>query len=228
MYIDFKTTKDTAYITMKRKDKANSLNEDFLDEFLFKINEIKTLKSIKCVILKAEGKNFCTGFDIDWLKETTNKSLNNLEHTLAKLEQLLIAIKSLPIIKIAKTHGYVMGAGIGIIACCDIIIADETTVIKLPELDHEIVPAIIWPHLVKLIGETRAKYYTITREVIPAITALSIGLVSVVIESSKVEDLISSILNKVSKNNILTINSLINIDTANPSNLLANLLKQKS
>lgn len=49
-------------------------------------------------------------------------------------------LRELPMPTIAAVHGYALGGGFEIALCCDLIVADETSVLGLPEVTRGIVP----------------------------------------------------------------------------------------
>jgi methylglutaconyl-CoA hydratase len=225
MYLDLKVYANHACIQLNRADKANALNEAFLDEFILCIKKIQTLKNLKCIVFKSTSKNFCTGFDLLWLKEIVSLENDILVAKLEKLQNLLQLIDAINLVKIAQVQGYVIGAGVGIIACCDVVIANKNTILQLPELDHKLVPAIIWLYLTKAIGSKKAKYYTLTRKKIPAEQALQDGIVSILSDTANITSLTTNIVEQIAKTDINALKSLITIDTKKPAALLAKLLK---
>lgn len=225
MYLNLEVSENHACIQLNRVDKANALNEAFLDEFILCIKKIQTLKNLKCIVFKSTSKNFCTGFDLLWLKEIASLEHDILVAKLEKLQNLLQLIDAINLIKIAQVQGYVIGAGVGIIACCDVVIANKNTILQLPELDHKIVPAIIWPYLTKAIGSRKAKYYTLTRKKIPVEQALQDGIVSILSDTTSMSSLTNNIIEQIVTTDINALKNLSKIDTEKPAVLLAKLLR---
>ena len=78
---------------------------------------------------------------------------------------------------VAYVHGAAYGGGVGLAACCDIVIATERASFCLSEAKLGIIPAVIGPFVIRAIGARQARRYALTAEVISARTAREIGLV---------------------------------------------------
>ena len=65
-----------------------------------------------------------------------------------------------------------MGGGVGLVACCDIALAATQTEFCLPELQLNLIPAIIMPYLISAIGKRRAQTYALTSQILGLQTSL--------------------------------------------------------
>ena len=101
-----------------------------------------------------------------------------------------------------ETNTYLLGAalggGVGLVSCCDIVVATERAKFGLTEVRLGIVPAVISPFVVAKIGVNHARRYFVTGEIFDAHTACSIGLVSEVVADdealdAKVNELVTAI-----------------------------------
>ena len=66
--------KGLASITLSRPEKHNAMNRQMIDELKDAALFITTTKDIRLVLLRAEGKTFCAGGDLNWMKEQEKKS----------------------------------------------------------------------------------------------------------------------------------------------------------
>jgi methylglutaconyl-CoA hydratase len=78
---------------------------------------------------------------------------------------------------VARVQGHALGGGAGLVACSDIVVADERAVFAFSEVKLGIVPAVISPFALAKIGPSAARRYFLTGERFDAATALRIGLV---------------------------------------------------
>jgi methylglutaconyl-CoA hydratase len=94
-----------------------------------------------------------------------------------RLRAMLDAIDSCPAPVVAGVQGHVLGGGCGLVACCDIVVAESGTQFAFSEVKLGIVPAVISPFALAKIGSSAARRYFVTGERFSAEVALRIGLV---------------------------------------------------
>jgi enoyl-CoA hydratase/carnithine racemase len=107
-------------------------------------------------------------------------------------QQLTLEIERAPLVTIAAVNGIAFGGGCEIALACDIRIAARTARLGQPEINLGVIPG--WggtQRLVRVIGQGRAMPLLLSGDPVDAETALSIGLVSQVVEP---EELIQTAL----------------------------------
>ena len=77
---------------------------------------------------------------------------------------MLDAIDSCPAPVVGRVQGHALGGGCGLVACCDIVIAEPTTQFAFSEVKLGIVPAVISPFALAKIGTGAARRYFVTGE----------------------------------------------------------------
>ena len=128
-------------------------------------------------MLAGEGRSFCAGADIEWMRRSADLSHEENVAEAVALQRLLDAVDSCPAPVIALVHGHAIGGGAGVVATSDIAIAQAGTSFAFSEVKLGIIPAVISPYVVRKIGESAARRYFVTGERFDAATALRIGLV---------------------------------------------------
>lgn len=86
-------------------------------------------------------------------------------------------------------QGPTFGGGIGLVACCDIVIAAETANFCFSEVKLGLIPAVISPYVIAAIGERPARRYFLTAETFGAREALRLGLVHEVVADEALQDI---------------------------------------
>src|SRR5581483_4416362 len=86
-------------------------------------------------------------------------------------------IDSCPAPVVARVQGHALGGGVGLVACCDIAVAEPSAQFAFSEVKLGIVPAVISPFALAKIGPGAARRYFVTGERFSAEVALRIGLV---------------------------------------------------
>jgi methylglutaconyl-CoA hydratase len=182
-----------ARVVFNRPDVHNAFNSKMIGEIDDAIEKIRSDDSVRVVILTGEGKSFCAGADIKWLREIIDYSYEqNLEESL-QLAEVLHKIYTLSKPTIAMVNGAAIGGGNGFLSACDISVASEEAKFGLSEVKIGLVPAAISPYVMRRIGESKAREYFLTGKRISAQKALEIGLVNEVVPSDKLEKTVQDI-----------------------------------
>ncbi len=169
-------------ITLDRPDKHNAFNEDFIAELSNALDEIRRDRDCRLLVLRANGKNFSAGADLDWMKRMAGYTRAENVRDANALAELLYRLNFLPVPTIARVQGAAMGGGCGLVACCDIALAAGNAVFAFSEVKLGLIPATISPYVIRAIGEKQARRYFQTAERFNAGKALEIGLVSEVMD----------------------------------------------
>jgi enoyl-CoA hydratase/carnithine racemase len=128
-------------------------------------------------VLAAEGKAFCAGADLNWMKAMAGYSWDENRADAARLAQMLWTIYRCPVPVVARVQGDVYAGGVGLVACADIVVSVAGAGFCLSEAKLGLLPATIGPYVVKAIGERQARRYFTTAERFDAATAQRLGLV---------------------------------------------------
>lgn len=112
--LHFSQENDVVYLRLQRADKGNALSASLvagLTESLEKAAQ----GNARLLVLQAEGRHFCTGFDLSNLEEETDDSLLA---RFTRVELMLQALHAAPFTTLALAHGRTMGAGADIFGAC--------------------------------------------------------------------------------------------------------------
>ncbi|MCX7995970.1 MAG: enoyl-CoA hydratase/isomerase family protein [candidate division WOR-3 bacterium] len=179
--IAFRLKNQVAHVILNRPDVHNAFNDRMIEELSIAFDEIEKANEIRVVILSGEGKSFCAGADLNWMRRIKDYSYEqNLKESLALADMLYkIYVCSKP--TIARVQGYAMGGGVGLVAVCDIAIATTDAKFSFSEVKLGLIPACISPYVVKRCGEGRCREFFLTGERMSAEKALNAGLVNVIV-----------------------------------------------
>jgi len=155
----------------------NAFNEVMIAELTSALAELGDDASVRAVLLKAEGKSFSAGADLDWMKRMATYGLpENLADAKA-LAGLMRTLNDLPKPTIACVQGAAFGGGVGLVACCDMAVAVEGALFCLSEVKLGLIPAVISPYVIAAIGARAARRWFLTGERFDAVEAHRLGLV---------------------------------------------------
>lgn len=187
-----------ARIKLNRPDVKNAFNDELIGELEQAIQQFEKDKEIRVLILSGEGESFCAGADLNWMKSFVGATKKKNETDARRLAKLLKMLNEFPKPTIARVQGAAIGGGVGLLAACDIAVAEQKTVFSLAEVKLGLIPAVISPYVIARMGLTWARRYFLTGERFGADVAQRIGLVQEVVESAaldaKIEDIAKQLL----------------------------------
>jgi enoyl-CoA hydratase len=165
-----------ATIKLNRPQVLNAMNKQLWLDLQEALEDVRTDKTIKVLIITGEGRAFSTGAD---LKESKGRSLDAYRDYLVELQEASKKIIHFEKPIIAAINGYALGSGYELALACDIRIAAEEAQIGSPEA--RVVSSVTGGamRLVQdLIGPGKAKELLFTAKNIDGREAERIGLVN--------------------------------------------------
>ena len=164
-------------ITLNRTSKHNAFDDKLLKELQNMLDEAIRDPQVRCIVLKANGKHFSAGADLEWMQRMAIYSEEENVSDALVLAKLMNTLYSSSKPTIAMVHGAAFGGGAGIAAACDITIAADDARFCFSEVRLGLIPAVISPYVIKAIGERQAKALFMSAETFNAEKAKDIGLV---------------------------------------------------
>lgn len=183
-----------ASITLNRPDKRNAFNDQVISELTQVFDFVGKQDDIRAVVLTANGKAFCAGADLNWMRVMADYSRDENLADADKLAQMLKTIYHCPKPTIAKVQGDVYAGGMGLVAACDMAIAVETANFCLSEVKLGLIPATISPYVIRAMGARQAHRYFLTAEVFTADVAKQIGFVHDSVAESELDSAVDSLV----------------------------------
>jgi methylglutaconyl-CoA hydratase len=185
-----------ASVTLNRPEVHNALSPEMIAELTKIFLDLDKDKNVRVVVLAAEGKSFCAGADLNYMKSMVNASYEENLKDAEVLGQMFKTIYDCSKPIIAKVQGSAFGGGVGLISVCDIAISKDEALFALSEVRIGLVPGVISPFVVKKVGFSNSSRYFLTSERFDSNKAKEIGLVNEVVKDldMKVNELVSTIL----------------------------------
>ena len=169
---------------------GNAMGPDFWREFPAAVRTLNDDPELRCLLVRGDGEHFCYGLDLQGMAGEVGRMLEDGAAGHAAIVRQAgdmvagfdaLAAGRLP--AIAAIDGWCIGAGIELIAACDIRVAGASASFALREVKVGMVPDLggisRLPHLV---GEGWARQLALTGDAIDALTAHQIGLVNRVLD----------------------------------------------
>jgi methylglutaconyl-CoA hydratase len=189
---------DVLYVGLNRPESKNAFNEFLIEELTNAFSNLP--EDIICVVLYGEGDSFCAGADLNWMKRMGESSFEENRNSAYLMWKMYETIENCPYVLISKVHGYVLGGGMGLISCSDIVISDINAKFGWTEVRLGLVPAVVSTFSIRKINDSFARRYFLTGEIFDAKTAQKIGLVHEVLNPDEIENKLKEIIEILRKN----------------------------
>ena len=176
-----------ARITLDNPQRHNAFNAEIIANLKEAINQLAAEPSIKLLVLNATGSSFCAGADLAWMKEMAQYSEAENLADARQLASLFQQLAEFPAPTLCVVQGAAFGGAIGLIACCDLVLASNRAEFCLSEVKLGLSPATISPYVMRAMGYRNTMRFALTAERFSADDALAAGLIHWV---AKLDDLV--------------------------------------
>ena len=165
-----------ATVTLNRPTAINAFNVQMRDDLYSALEAVRDDPEVKSVLIAGAGdRGFCAGADLTEFGTAPSQSIARQVRWERDLWGLFLSI-SKPLV--AALHGYVIGSGVEIACLCDVRIAADNAVFRMPETALGMVPAAGGSQtLPRTIGVSPAMNMLLANEVVQAQRALETGLI---------------------------------------------------
>jgi methylglutaconyl-CoA hydratase len=196
--IDLRTEDQVAWVALNRPDVRNAFNEVMIAELIQVLDRIEGDDSVRVLVLTGNGKAFCAGADLNWMRKMKAFTVEENYRDALELAELMYKLYHLPKPTIAAVNGASIGGSNGLVAGCDMAIASHRAEFSLSEVKIGLIPACIGPYLLKKTGEAACRELFLSGERISADRARELGLVNEVVThinlGTRVREKISNLL----------------------------------
>jgi enoyl-CoA hydratase/carnithine racemase len=166
-------------LKLNRPAKLNAITPDMLADITAAVAAFEGRQETRAIVVSGAGKTFSVGADINVWSSLTSEQFRQSwviggQRAFARLAQCRLPV-------VAALHGMALGGGLELALAADLRVAEENTLLALPEASLGTVPG--WggtQRLPELIGIPRAKQMILTGERIDARTAGQWNLVNLV------------------------------------------------
>jgi enoyl-CoA hydratase len=174
-----------ATVSINNLARLNSLSSTVIAAFIAAVREAAADPALRCMIVTGEGERSFIGganlLELEALNPDTARAFLTQIHTMCRV------LRDLPVPVIARVNGYCLGAGLEVMAACDMHIAADNAVFGMPEVRIGLPSVVEAALLPQLIGWGRTKVMLYTGENIDAPTALDWGLVERVVPAANLD-----------------------------------------
>jgi enoyl-CoA hydratase len=161
-----------AVATMNRPP-VNALNSEMRARLIEIFDDATDRDDIRVVVLTAQGKVFCAGADLRARPNTAKFGQFSAHNRITRETTNPIRECAKPVI--AAVNGAALGAGFGLMAACDIMLASEEAVFGMPEIDVGLAGGAAM--LNQLFGRSRVRRLMFTGDRLPAAELYRLGII---------------------------------------------------
>ena len=179
-----------AWITLNRPEAHNAITPDQRDRLIWLLSEASAELEVRCVVITATGKGFCTGADLRASRAARPRPEGAPERTAGEVarmirtgaQMMITAIMDCDKPVIAAVNGTAAGIGAHLAFACDLVIAAESASFVEVFVRRGLVPdgggAYLLP---RLIGLQKTKELMFFGDKLSAADAATIGLANRVV-----------------------------------------------
>jgi enoyl-CoA hydratase len=189
----YEEIEETAWIYLNRPEVMNALSMKLSEEMVAAIEMVRQSTTLKFLVIKGKGPNFCVGDDIKEMIKWGNA--NDITRRARYYQNMANQLEELDKITIAAVDGYAVGGGLEITMACDFVIATERAKWGMPEVDVGITPG--WggtTRLPRLIGRRRAKEINLIGALHPSKKAVEWNLWNRVVANDQLDGEVEHLL----------------------------------
>jgi enoyl-CoA hydratase/carnithine racemase len=183
-----------AILTLNRPEARNALSIELCNRIVDALSEIDTDPQARVVIIRGEGKSFCSGADF-----AAVSGAGAIEF-LPIFEGMLEAVTRHRLPTIASIHGAALGGGLQLAMTCDFRIAAEDAQIGIPSSRLGIVVNFEnIQRLVLLAGIAVAKEVMLTGRTFSGAEAANVGLANQAVSAAGLYDMTLSLASEIAE-----------------------------
>jgi len=176
-----------AGLRLNRPEASNALNRELLEALARSVQSLQRDRSVRVVLLSAEGRNFCAGGDVREFAAQGEALPEHLRHLTGLLGSVAAGLINLHAPVIALVQGAATGGGgLGLVCAADLVLAGPRARFSLGATRVGMAPdAGLSVTLTRLIGLRQALWLALVNPMLDAHQALELGLINQLVEDDE-------------------------------------------
>jgi polyketide biosynthesis enoyl-CoA hydratase PksH len=161
-------------LQIHRPEANNTINDLLTEEFRDALARYRD--EINVLVIEGLPEVFCFGADFGAIESGVARGEAKGQNP-ETLYDVWMDLATGPYVSVAHVRGKANAGGMGFVAACDIVLADETASFSLSELLFGLMPACVLPFLIRRVGVQKAHYMTLMTQPVAVEQAAAWGLV---------------------------------------------------
>ncbi|MCX7977839.1 MAG: enoyl-CoA hydratase-related protein [Bdellovibrionaceae bacterium] len=182
------------YVKLHRPEVRNAFNSEMIAELTEIFRKLEKRRDLYAIVLLGEGKVFCAGADLTWMKAMVNYSFEENRQDAFRLFEMFEAMSALTLPLLGVVQGAVFGGGLGLISTCDYVIAEEGTQFCFSEVKLGIAPAVISSFILPKVNPGIIRPLMLSGRVFDPALAMAAGLVHEIVPAGEGHNAIQRVL----------------------------------
>lgn len=172
-------------VTLNRPDEMNTFTVPFANQLVDALTDMEKDPEIIVVVIKAAGKHFCTGIQLDQFKEKSHKEYRDFLYQIDEFYHTLADMKT---VTIASVHGFCLANGAGLAYACDMTVSADSAVYGTTAINVGLICLGPAAPLIDIVGKKKAMEMILTGDTFKADEAEKLGLVNKVVSPEALEE----------------------------------------
>jgi len=194
-------------LTLNRPEKRNAINVAMLEALDSAFNMIEGDRDIRAVILKGEGRAFCSGLDLRDVERAGGAGVGG--GPAFAPDKILSRLQSLPIPAIAAIHGDALTAGLVTSLLCDLRIAAQSAKLGMTPARIGYLPTYaVFRRFSEVVGPANAAEIMYLAEPVDAARAREMGLVHKVVPDDQLGQAATAWAERIAGNAPLSVRAM--------------------
>jgi enoyl-CoA hydratase len=173
--------RDHVAVATLNRPPVNAVNWAMRDRIIEVMDQATDREDIRVVVLTATGKAFCAGADLKQRPDPNTPGQYWWHNRLTRETGNAIKECAKPVI--AAVNGAALGAGFGLMAACDIMLASEEAVFGMPEINVGLAGGAAM--LRELFGRSKTRMMMFTGQRLPAAELYRLGVIEACVPREK-------------------------------------------
>lgn len=182
-------------LTLNNPKQFNALSVALLTALQKELDEIEKDKSIRVVVIAAEGKAFCAGHNLKEMRAHSEREFH--QALFNQCSQMMLTLNRMPQVVIAKVQGIATAAGCQLVASCDLAVASTTAKFATSGINVGLFCSTPAVAVSRNLSPKQAFEMLITGEFIDAETAVAQGLINRVAEPEQLDNELQALIQAI-------------------------------
>ena len=203
-----KVTESIVRLTMDDEKTGNSLSDNMISLLSSIIKEVSVDKSIKVVVIAANGKIFCSGHNLKEItvaRENDDHGERHFKDLFESCSSLMQSIVNCPKPVIAEIDGIATAAGCQLVASCDLAIASDSSSFATPGVNLGLFCSTPMVALSRNVKKKDAMKMLLTGDMIDSAEAKRISLINNHVPSENLSIEVMQLANKIASKSMQTV-----------------------
>lgn len=188
-----------AFVTLNRPEVHNAFDDRLIAELTQVFAELDSNGNVRLAVLSGNGKSFCAGGDLNWMRKMKNYSRKENIDDSTRLEAMFARVAGFSKPLIGVVHGNALGGGSGLTAVCDYVVASDDATFGFTEARIGIAPSVISPYVIEKVGISYARAYFLSGMPFSAAVAKDMALVHRVVSRENLQSAAQEVIGEFLK-----------------------------